>query len=122
MKHFKNLDELLTHWGQQADKYEALIRLREDYEERRRIIEEPYLQKLLAHAERHGAASVTPEIRDSLYGEVRDDMRGLREEYGQMMKEISDRFDRAASQARPSVQSSPGRKRTFTRKSQNGLT
>jgi hypothetical protein len=90
----ETLDKLFAHWGRSADKYEALNRLREHYERQREIIAEPYQQKLLAFAERHGAAAVTPEVRDSLYAEVRQDMTALRDWYGQNTKEIIDHYEK----------------------------
>ncbi len=94
MKNFKSLDELLAHWGPQADKYAALNRLHEDYEEQRHIIEEPYQQKLLVYAEQHGAASITVQVRYTLSSEIRDDMKQLRDWYGKMTKGVIDHFDK----------------------------
>ena len=94
MKRFESLSDLLAHWGRQADKYTALNRLREYYDEQREIIAAPFHRKLLEYAEKHSAASVTPEIRDSLCSEIRDEMTQLRDWYGRMTKEIIDYYEK----------------------------
>lgn len=88
-----SLSELFTFWGNKADKYSALNRLREYYDEQKDILMEPYYRELFKYAEKHGAESITAEVRDSLYSNVKEDIGQLLNWYENIVREIVDHYD-----------------------------
>lgn len=93
MKQFESWDDLFGHWKREADKYSALIRLHKFYDQQSETISEPFRRKLLEYVEKHGAVSLTPEVRDSIYSEIRDEMNELKQWFDRMTKEIINYFD-----------------------------
>gem|GEM_PF-5127385 len=67
--------------------------MREYYDEQKDILTEPYYRELFKYAEKHGAEAITAEVRDSLYGNAKEDIGQLLNWYENIVREIVDHYD-----------------------------
>src|ERR1700756_2439859 len=94
MKESKDpLKQVLATIHRQGDKYEALNRLRELYDEKRDAILLPYQQKMFELKQRQGDEGLTVEVRNSLYDEIRPAISELQRWYGDLTKKIIEHYD-----------------------------
>ncbi|OIO10919.1 MAG: hypothetical protein AUJ52_03020 [Elusimicrobia bacterium CG1_02_63_36] len=88
MKRINSWTELFEDWQNEADKLAALKRLRDYFDFQLSILTEPFHTKLQKWIEENGASQVTPEIMDSLYASVKDDVKALEKWYADAMRDI----------------------------------
>ena len=88
MKLINSWKELFEHWENEANKYSALIRLRQYFDFQSSIINEPFHHNLLDRIERQGKDSITADVLTDLYSKVRPAMDELNKWYAEVIQDI----------------------------------